>query len=170
MVIRTYCEHSMLSERGSMGSLLNTVLTRMQSAIHKQKDKVKREECAGKEEYIAINMERRAERRHQASLLPHANLSAECEIRDSWNNYGVLNYLINITIVNDTTEACGSWDTEIYFNQPVTLVDSWNCNCTVEGCCVRIASTEHNAGLGIGGTYTMAGCILASEKNLTLCQ
>lgn len=90
------------------------------------------------------------------------------EIEATWQEEGVSYFKYKITLINNSSEACTSWQIELTFDQDFQLSDSWNGSYTVERTSIIISSLDYNGDISAQSSYNDIGFIVCGDASLTL--
>lgn len=96
----------------------------------------------------------------------YANVGASAKMVNSWKAEGKTFYQFDITVTNNSGADCGSWGTDIHFNENIELSNSWNGIFSINGTTVHITSSDYNGALGNGVSTGNIGMIVSGSGNL----
>ncbi len=96
-------------------------------------------------------------------------LTVHAVLDDTWDDgAGTYSYLYRLTVDNTTGNAISQWNLTLTFSEDVTLTDSWNGTCSVNGSTVTISNADYNGALGDGESASDIGFIVEGSSDLTL--
>lgn len=97
-----------------------------------------------------------------------ADVSNSAKVINSWEADGKKYYQYDITVTNNSGSTCGSWKTQIIFNEDVEASSQWNGNFDVNRNVVTITSLDYNGKLQNGESTGNIGIIVSGSNNLKI--
>lgn len=97
-----------------------------------------------------------------------ADVSNSAKVINSWEADGKKYYQCDITVTNNSGSTCGSWKTQIIFNENVESSSQWNGNFDVNRNVVTITSLDYNGKLQNGESTGNIGIIVSGSNNLKI--
>ncbi len=97
-----------------------------------------------------------------------SDVSNSAKVINSWESDGKKYYQYDITVTNNSGSTCGSWKTQIIFNENVEASSQWNGNFDVNRNVVTITSLDYNGKLQNGESTGNIGIIVSGSNNLKI--
>lgn len=87
--------------------------------------------------------------------------SCTIQISNKWETDGICYYQYNLSITNTSDSTINNWEVSLPFNTDITLSDSWNCNCSLDGTTLCITALDYNSALKKGNSANDIGFIIS---------
>ena len=117
----------------------------------------------------ASGIEKKTEDKSPNSIkvdLNNDSLSAEVQIKNSWESEGKTFYQYELTIENTSGSNCDSWEIDLLFNGDIVLSDGWNGEYSVDGCTLHITCKDYNGNIAAGESIKDIGFIVSGKQDL----
>ena len=117
----------------------------------------------------ASGIEKKTEDKSPNSIkvdLNNDSLSAEVQIKNSWESEGKTFYQYELTIENTSGSNCESWEIDLLFNGDIVLSDGWNGEYSVDGSALHITCKDYNGYIDAGESIKDIGFIVSGKKDL----
>ncbi|MCM1307505.1 MAG: cellulase family glycosylhydrolase [Butyrivibrio sp.] len=92
---------------------------------------------------------------------------AEVKIVNSWEENGKKCYQLSGTVSNTSSVGINTWKIEKEIGAGSTIVQSWNCSCTLSGSKLVITPADYNGAVEAGKSANDIGLIISSSSAIT---
>lgn len=93
-------------------------------------------------------------------------IQVSTKVKNSWIADGKTFYQYEVTVTNNSGSNCTSWNTDIMFNENISLSDSWNGEFSSDENSIHIVSKDYNGTLQNGESTGDIGFIVSGSSSL----